>query len=187
MESRLSGRYGGRNVIELLQYRDKWMFEKVDDYIGFYPREFYCLDNFSAFGVEYQGVYYQTVEHAYQSLSFLGADDKLAETIRNCHSAHEAQKKSHDNKSKRASDWDNRKLLVMGALLREKVKQHPYVMKKLMETGSYLIVEDSPKDDFWGIGADRKGENYLGKLWMKIRDDIEYYRNTKSFGIIDCR
>ena len=32
-------------MIKLEQYRDKWMAEKVDDVIGFYPREFYCLDN----------------------------------------------------------------------------------------------------------------------------------------------
>jgi len=56
--------------------------------------------------------------------------------------------------------------------LRLKVEQNPYVKKKLLETKDYLIVEDSPKDSFWGIGANRDGENQLGKLWMKIRKEL---------------
>ena len=32
-------------MIILEQYRDKWLSEKVDEVIGFYPREFYPLDN----------------------------------------------------------------------------------------------------------------------------------------------
>lgn len=34
-------------MIKLEQYRDVWLGEKFNDVIGFYPREFYCLDNFS--------------------------------------------------------------------------------------------------------------------------------------------
>ena len=41
--------------------------------------------------------------------------------------------------------------------------------KKLLQTEDYLIVEDSPKDSFWGWGPNRDGENQLGKLWMKLR------------------
>ncbi len=33
-------------------------------------------------------------------------------------------------------------------------------------------MEDSPKDSFWGWGEDRCGQNNLGKLWMKLRDEI---------------
>ena len=40
-------------MIQLEQYRDPWMSEGFDDYIGFYNREYYCLDNFSAFQIEY--------------------------------------------------------------------------------------------------------------------------------------
>ena len=60
----------------------------------------------------------------------------------------------------------------MEEILRAKVQQNPYVYRKLMATCDYEIVEDSPKDSYWGWGSDRKGHNLLGKLWMKIRDDI---------------
>ena len=53
-------------MITIEQYRDKWLAEKVDDFVGFYNREFFYLDNFSSIGFVYNGTYYQTVEHAYQ-------------------------------------------------------------------------------------------------------------------------
>ena len=62
-------------------------------------------------------------------------------------------------------------LYLMEDILRNKVKQNPYVLKKLLETKDYYIVEDSPKDDYWGWGLDRNGENNLGKIWMKLRDE----------------
>lgn len=34
------------------------------------------------------------------------------------------------------------------------------------------IVEDSPKDDYWGWGEKRDGRNELGKIWMRLRDEI---------------
>lgn len=61
----------------------------------------------------------------------------------------------------------------MEELLMAKVEQNPYVKKKLLETKDYIIVEDSPKDNYWGWGENRNGENNLGKLWMKIRDNLK--------------
>ena len=61
----------------------------------------------------------------------------------------------------------------MEELLRLKVEQNPYVKQKLLQTEEYLIVEDSPKDSFWGWGPNRDGENNLGKLWMKLREEIK--------------
>ena len=45
--------------------------------------------------------------------------------------------------------------------------------KKLLQTKDYLIVEDSPKDPFWGWGPNRDGNNQLGKLWMKLREELK--------------
>ena len=44
--------------MELIQYRDSWLGEKFNEFVGFYPREFYCLDNFSSFGILYMGKQY---------------------------------------------------------------------------------------------------------------------------------
>lgn len=159
-------------MIKLEQYRDIWLGEKFEDVIGFYPREFYCLDNFSSFKVEYDGYLYSSNEEAYQTLGFIESAPEIAEQIKRSHSAHEAQKIAYANKDKRRKDWDNIKLAVMEELLRAKVEQNPYVKKKLLETMDYIIVEDSPKDNYWGWGENRDGENHLGKLWMKIRNEL---------------
>ena len=171
-------------MIKLEQYRDPWLGEKFESVIGFYPREFYCLDNFSSFKVEYKGYVYASLEEAYQSAMFLTTAPEVAEKIKLCFSAHEAQKIAFENKSKQRSDWDEVKLEIMGDLVRLKVAQNPYVKKKLLETGEYLIVEDSPKDSFWGWGKDRNGQNNLGKIWMEVRDEIVETEENKQF--IDC-
>ena len=159
-------------MIKLEQYRDKWLSEKMDEVIGFYPREFYCLDNFSSFKILYKGVLYSSVEEAYQTIGFIDSCPEIAEKIKNSYSAHEAQKIAYANKDKRREDWDNVKVSIMEELLRAKIAQNPYVKKKLLETKDYTIVEDSPKDNFWGWGEERCGQNNLGKLWMKLRDEI---------------
>ena len=163
-------------MIVLEQYRDKWLSEKMDEVIGFYPREFYCLDNFSSFKVEHDGYLYSSVEEAYQALGFIESAPEIADKIKNSHSAHEAQKIAYENKDKRQKNWDEIKVHVMEELLREKISQNPYVKKKLLETKNYMIVEDSPKDSFWGWGINRNGQNQLGKLWMKLRDELRLSR-----------
>jgi ribA/ribD-fused uncharacterized protein len=159
-------------MIQLEQYRDKWLAEKFDEVIGFYPREFYPLDNFSSFKVEYQGYLYASCEEAYQALSFKGASEELYQKVINSHSADEAQRIAYTNRDKQRKDWNEVKVEIMEQLLRAKLEQNPYVKKKLLQTKGYIIVEDSPKDNFWGWGPNRDGFNQLGKLWMKIRDEI---------------
>ena len=160
-------------MIELEQYRDRWLGEKMDEVIGFYPREFYPFDNFSSFKVEWNGYLFSSVEEAYQAASFMGSDEELVEKIKKSHSADEAQRIAYANRDKRREDWDDVKVSIMEELLRLKIEQNPYVKKKLLQTGDYMIVEDSPKDDFWGWGPNRNGQNNLGKLWMKLREELK--------------
>lgn len=155
------------------QYRDPWLSMDVFQTIGFFPREYYFLDNFSAYQIQYEGILYPTVEHAYQAQKFLQtAQPEIAELIRTAPSPHAAKKIAAENQMACPPDWDARKLLVMENLLRAKLHQHPYVRQKLLETGTMPIVEDSPYDYYWGIGFDRTGENHLGKIWMKLRAEL---------------
>ena len=159
-------------MLKLEQYRDKWLSEKFDDFVGFYPREFFVFDNFSSFKVMVDGILYSTVEHAYQAAKFLESAPQIAKDIMESYSAHDAQKIAYANKDKQRKDWEEVKLKIMERLLRLKLEQNPYVKKKLLQTGNYVICEDSPKDSFWGIGPNRDGRNELGKLWMKLRDEL---------------
>lgn len=137
--------------------------------IFFYEHEFYVFSNYSSFMLEWKGKLYPTSEHAYHSEKF--EDESMKEQLRNTRSAHDSQVFANKNTDKRRKDWDDVKLGIMKEILKAKVSQHPYVMKKLIESGNKELIEDSWRDAFWGWGPNRDGENHLGKLWMEIRDE----------------
>ncbi len=170
-------------MLKLDEYRDVWLAEGVNDSIGFFPREFYCLDNYSAFKIGYKGFIYGTVEEAYQASAFMDVAEDVVQMIQKASSPYEAKQISIVNKNRKKADWNDRKIIVMEELLREKINQHPYVKEMLLKTKDYLIVEDSPKDKFWGIGLERDGENNMGKLWMKIRNEIRLSENMDKLVI----
>jgi ribA/ribD-fused uncharacterized protein len=65
-------------------------------------------------------------------------------------------------------DWDSVKDDVMYRIL--KVKFSDSRLKTLLlNTGDRNIVEDSPRDAYWGRGKNWEGKNMLGKLLMKLR------------------
>ncbi|NCU37679.1 NADAR family protein [Candidatus Saccharibacteria bacterium] len=140
------------------------------DVVGFYPREFYTFDNFSSFQVAWRGIRWATSEHAYQASHFFDTEPGLAEQIRGAMSAHDAYKLAKANSHKVPDDWDDVKVKVMEDICRHKLTQHRYIQEKLMQTGNVPIVEDSPKDSFWGWGPNRDGRNELGKIWMRLRE-----------------
>lgn len=142
----------------------------TDKQIFFYENEFYVFSNFSSFAIEWKGELYPTSEHVYQAEKF--EDESLKEQIKKARSAHEAFKLAEQNKDKRRNDWDEIKLGVMKAILRAKTEQHPYVKKKLMESGDKELVEDSWRDTYWGWGPNKDGANHLGKLWMEVREEF---------------
>ena len=147
------------------------MEEKEQKPIFFYEGEFYSFSNFSSFAIEWKGKLWMTSEHVYQSEKF--DDEGLKEEIRMTRSAHDSKKVAGKNKDKYRKNWDEIKLNVMEEILREKIKQHPYVMKKLIDSGDREIIEDSWRDDYWGWGPNKDGQNNLGKIWMKLREELQ--------------
>ena len=147
---------------------DEPTYYKLDNphQVFFYEQEFYMFSNFSAFRLKWQGVNFDTSEHAYhfQKFDYLAEDDvtrrelvHIRFNIRNAISAHEAFKFAERNKNLRRPDWDEVKTGMMIGILRAKVQQHEYVRRKLLETGDRELIEDSWRDSYWGWGPDRKG------------------------------
>jgi ribA/ribD-fused uncharacterized protein len=60
----------------------------------------------------------------------------------------------------------------MTVIVRAKHDQHEYIQRKLLETGNAELIENSPTDSFWGRGPDWKGRNELGKIWMRLRQEM---------------
>ena len=71
------------------------------------------------------------------------------------------------------SDWDTVRDDVMMTALMAKFTQNDYLKKILLDTGDVEIVEDSPRDSYWGWGKDKKGLNMLGKTLMKVRETLK--------------
>lgn len=156
----------------LEQYRDPELATS-GEVIGFYEREFYPLSNFSSFQVYWRGRRWPTAEQAYQAAHFFDTAPDLVEEIFNARSAHEAFKIAKANADKAPKNWDEIKIELMEDICRHKLEQHEYVRAKLLQTLDIKLVEDSPKDDFWGWGPNRDGKNELGKVWMKLRAEIQ--------------
>lgn len=135
------------------------------------------LDNFSAFGLKMNGEYFQTSEHAFQYLKYVDTNPELAIQIKNCYSPNAARDMAHSNNQYKPINWKDIKYQKMEEVLRLKVQQNPVVMKKLLKTKTYIIAEYCTDEDIdWGLDNNNQGENNLGKIWMKIRDEI---LNTK--------
>lgn len=139
--------------------------------VFFYEQDFYVLSNFSSFSLEWCGHRFPTVEHVYHWLKFIDSND-LQQAICDAKSAHEAFKIAQDNKSWRRRDWDAVKVPLMKNLLRAKCREHEYVRRKLLATGDRALIENSWRDDFWGWGPNRDGQNMLGRLWMEVRAEL---------------
>lgn len=153
------------------QFRDPYL-DVSGERIGFYPREFYPLDNFASFQVEYAGEVWPTSEHLYQAAHFFDVDPDLVDRIRNAKSAHDAYSIAKVNADLVPEAWDEMKVDVMYEICRMKLEQHVYIQRKLFQTGELEIIEDSTKDSFWGWGDNRDGRNELGKIWMRLRDEL---------------
>lgn len=67
------------------------------------------------------------------------------------------------------SDWDTIKVDTMRTALHAKFTQHRDLQRALLHTWPADLVEDAPRDRFWGSGTDGRGLNRLGTLLMELR------------------
>lgn len=140
----------------------------TDAQVFFYEQDHYYLSNFSAFSIVRGGLTFPTSEHAYQWEKFPHLPE-LQQAIVTAKSAHEAFKIAEANKERVRTDWPLVKVPTMRNILHIKADQHEYVSRKLDATDDRILIENSWRDDFWGWGLNRDGQNMLGELWMEIR------------------
>lgn len=145
----------------------------TDTHVFFYEQDFYVLSNFSSFAVDWDGKLFPTSEHAYHYEKFKTTNPTVAAVIRFARSAHDAFKIAEAQKNWRRKDWDSVKTEIMKEILLVKVQQHEYVKRKLLATGDRILVEDSWRDNVWGWGPNKDGQNLLGKIWMEIRNELK--------------
>ncbi len=139
------------------------------------------LSNFSRHPVEYDGRQWRTTEALFQSLSF--DDEAIREEIRTKSSPMVAKwtAKKYIRLGKNVVEPQSQQDLEnMLLVLRLEVEQHPDLRQKLLDTGDETLIEDCGNRPggsctFWGAvrkGRRWQGENTLGKLWMRLRDEL---------------
>ena len=136
--------------------------------------EYRWLSNFWAVEVVLDGVTYNSTEAANQAAKTL--DMKEREEIRAATTFKQAKHLGYLVTLRK--DWEKVKLQVMEDLLQQKFK-HPDLRAKLIATyPEELIEKNTWNDTFWGQ-CKGKGENHLGKLLMKIREELIRENNEK--------
>lgn len=130
------------------------------------------LSPFSAHQIEIWGELFPTVEHAYQAHRFKDSPER--EAIKNAKSPSQAWMLAQEAKknSEIYIDYSREELAkVVEELFRAKCEQHQEIRQILEMTKGRGILKVFGKDSYWGTGEDGSGQNMMGKIWMKIRDE----------------
>ena len=151
----------------------------IDKFEGRYA----FLSNFYPCTIEYQGIFYPSVEHMYVAMKVNNQQlingmyytpNDFREMISKIKTAGEA--KRIGRKVKLRTGWEDTKLKVMNWAVREKFKDEK-LSELLLSTGDEELVESNWWGDvFYGV-CNGIGENHLGKILMKVREEI---RNKKE-------
>ncbi len=128
------------------------------------------LSNFYAAPIMIGMAIYPTNEHYYQSRK--ATIDRHRDWIANAPTPYLAAVAGRALRPDRGEIdvkvWEERKVTAMLEAVRAKFTQNKDLKERLLETGDAILHEDSPTDAFWG----KKGEDMLGKLLMKVREEL---------------
>lgn len=132
------------------------------------------LSNFWEVPITYERRTYSTVEHAYQASKTIYPEERIA--IRDAETP--AKAKRLGKLIIYRADWEDIKLDVMEALVRQKFTEHHMLADKLIATGDHELVEGNWwGDTYWGV-CKGIGENHLGKILMKVRSELRDQRSV---------
>jgi ribA/ribD-fused uncharacterized protein len=135
------------------------------------------FSNFAAFPFCLDGKTWPTSEHYFQALKF--DDSAYREKIRTSNSPMIAARLGRSRNVKIRRDWESAKLDVMRRAVRAKFEAHEDLQTLLLSTGDKKIVEAATRDDFWGCGADGSGKNWLGRILMELRAELQAQKNLQ--------
>jgi len=145
------------------------MSKVIDRFDG----EYRFLSNFYPSPIEFGDFIAPTVEHAFQACKTCDLTERKAILMADT----PAKAKKLGRAATLRNDWEASKIECMEFLLDRKFGI-PALRVKLLETGDAELIEGNWwGDTFWGV-CRGKGENHLGKLLMKIRNQIMESNNV---------
>ncbi len=147
------------------------MAKTIDSFHDFYR----FLSNFWLVRVVLDGVWYPSVENAFQAAKTVNATERIK--FVNCTAA---ESKKLGRSVTLRLDWEDVKVEVMRKLLMQKFSCGE-LRQLLLDTDDAILIEGNTWNDrFWGMCPDETGKfvglNHLGKLLMEVRE--HYRRDT---------
>ena len=137
--------------------------------INSFDGEFAFLSNFYPSSVYFEGHKYPTNEHAFQAAktsieierSFVASADTPGIAKRRGRSV------------SLRKDWEIVKDSIMYKLVLTKFKNNEDLKQKLLNTGNEELVEGNYwGDTYWGVDVKKGGQNKLGKILMRVREEL---------------
>lgn len=127
------------------------------------------LSNFYESSIELDAVVYRNAEAAYQAMK---SNDSLVRV--KFINLNGASAKALGKRIELRKDWNDIKLDMMYKIVKNKFMQNSTITKLLIDTNDKVIIEGNNWGDiYWGI-YNGKGENNLGKILMKVREEMKY-------------
>ena len=130
----------------------------------FMRNEYFFLSNMFPCEIKYNGHTFQSTEAAFQAqkdlsrtAEFEGIDGK--------------QSKRLGRTVNLRPDWESVKLGIMEDILRIKFS-NPELAEKLKAVNEPIVEDNTWHDTYWGV-CNGKGQNNLGKLLTKIKNDLQ--------------
>ena len=136
----------------------------IDSFKG----KYYFLSNFYESPVTYDGVTYKNNEAAFQAQKTFDLDRRKEFADLDPYNA-----KRKGRRLNLRYDWEEVKFDIMYQICKLKFTQNPELGKMLLATGEQDLMEGNTWGDMiWGQ-VNGKGQNNLGKILMRVRDEIK--------------
>lgn len=136
----------------------------IDSFKG----KYFFLSNFYESPVIYEGITYLNNEAAFQAQKTLTNKERLAFTMLN-----PSQAKKLGRSVSLRPDWEDIKIDIMYNICKAKFTQNETLKTKLLKTGDATLIEGNTwGDKIWGQ-VNGVGENNLGKVLMRIREELK--------------
>lgn len=128
--------------------------------------QYYFLSNFSESKIKINDIVFENGEAAFHSFKDISRQSEFAKLDPST-----AKRKGRNVRLR--YDWERVKDDIMYQVVKAKFEQNEELKQKLLNTGDeYLEEGNTWNDTYWGVCRGR-GKNMLGKILMKVRDELK--------------
>ena len=125
------------------------------------------LSNFEICEVYYDGDKYTSAEAAFQAAKCKDKKERIP-----FFTMTPAEARKTGRKVKLREDWESIKDNVMYEICKDKFTRNEHLKQKLLSTRNQELIEGNTWGDIYWGACNGKGQNKLGKILMKIREEL---------------